>query len=252
MFLLDRENLIDCGPDFVAAVMRHGVDISGLKNVFLTHTHKDHFCPSNAGLIEMSRTHQRFPVSLFLSEMAYRSVARKYELLKDEFPTDDAIAALRKGIVQLRPVLISQPFSGGYEVLAVNTTHKASQTETAINYRFQRNGKFLLYACDTGYYIEESLEFLKNSRLDFLILEGTWGSRTDRDPTSHLNGPAYIEQLDIFAKYDIIRDDTLIFCTHINHKHAWNHDAYQAFFDSHSGRNVTVAYDGLIIGGTDS
>lgn len=248
MFLLDHENLIDCGPDLAAAVMRHGVDITGLKNVFLTHTHEDHFCPSNAGLIEMSRTHRDLPVTLYLSEAAYRSIMKKYELLKDAFPTADAVIALRAGLVLLRPVRVGESFrAGGYEVFAVNTTHKASETETAINYRFVKGGKSLLYACDTGYYTEESLEYLKDSRLDYLILEGTWGSTTDKDPTSHLNGPAFLEQLEIFAGYGIIRDDTEIFCTHVNHKHAWNHAAYQAFFDSHTERNVTVAYDGLVI-----
>lgn len=248
MFLLDSENLIDCGPDLAAAFMRHGVNAADLKNIFLTHTHEDHFCPSNAGLLTMSRTHKETPVTLYLSEMAYESVLRKYTLLSKEFPSTDCIEALDKGAVILHPVPIGIPFSaGGYDVLAVNTTHKASATETAINYRFSKDGKSLLYACDTGYYIPESLELLKGSRLDYLILEGTWGSETGKDPTSHLNGPAFIEQLEIFAQYDIIRDDTKIYCTHINHKHDWDHDAYQEFFRQNTRRDVTVAYDGLFI-----
>ena len=248
MFLLDPENLIDCGPDLAAAVMRHGADITNLKNVFLTHTHEDHFCPSNAGLIEMSRTHHDTPVTLYLSEAAYRSVMRKHDLLKADFPTADSIVSLESGIVLLYPVKTGISFlAGGYDVLAVQTTHKASPTETAINYRFKKGGKTLLYACDTGYYIQESLELLAGSRLDYLILEGTWGSLTDKDSSSHLNGPAFIDQLKIFAKYDIIRDNTKIFCTHINHKHEWNHAAYQAFFDQNTKRDVTVAYDGLMI-----
>lgn len=248
MFLLDSENLIDCGPDFAASVMRHGIDITNLKNVFLTHTHEDHFCPSNAGLIEMSRTHHNDPVTLYLSESAYQSVIRKAELMKAEFSTADSIIALNLGIVLPQPIKTGIPFfAGGYEVLAVDTTHKASPTETAINYRFKKGEKSLLYACDTGYYIPRSLEQLEGSRLDYLILEGTWGSETKKDASSHLNGPAFIDQLEIFAKYGIIRDDTKIYCTHINHKHEWNHDAYQSFFLQNTHRNVTIAYDGLII-----
>ena len=44
---------------------------------------------------------------------------------------------------------------------------------------------------------------------------------------------------------EIIREDTRIFCTHINHKHDWNHEAYQEWFDTHTEFNVKVAYDGL-------
>jgi len=97
--------------------------------------------------------------------------------MEQDFGTADSIRALKEGRVNLHPVRLGEEFpAGGYEVMAVNTTHEASTTETAINYRFLKDGKSLLYACDTRYYIQESLDYLKGSSLDYLIMEGTWGT----------------------------------------------------------------------------
>lgn len=246
MFLLDPENLIDCGPDFAAAVMQRGVDVTALRNVFLTHTNDDHFCASNAGLIHMANTRTGKPVDLYLSEPAYAALLRKAAFYGEVFPDTDSYCALKAEEVRLHPVAVGIPFSaGGYEVTAVRTTHRVSATETALNYRVRQNGHSLLYASDTGLYPQESLELLQNSRLDVLIMEGTWGSRTDQPSEMHLNAYTFLEQMETFRKYGIITVDTQVFCTHINHKHDFNHEAYQAFFDAHALQPVTVAYDGL-------
>lgn len=247
-FLLDRENLIDCGPDFGAAAMRYGIDLSELKNIFITHTHDDHFCPGNAGLFMMSQTRDPMPVNVFMSRMAFDNCQSIIERLKTEIIGSDWSSAIKKSMINLQPVEIGRPFTvGNFEVTAVNTTHRANQKETAINYRFRKKGLSLLYACDTGYYLEESLDILRDSALDVLIMEGTWGSVTTKPTDSHLNGFAFLEQLDTFEKYGIIGKDTKIYCTHINHKHSWNHRAYQQFFDNNAAHRVTVAYDGLYI-----
>lgn len=246
LFLLDTENLIDFGPDLPAAAIRHNTDLTGIRNVFLTHTHEDHFEPSNIGLIRMSRTRRDIPITMYCSEQAYATLQRRYDLLKNDFPGMDAIDGAREGLLIAKPVKVGETFcAGGYEVLPVLTTHRANANERAINYRFKKNGRSLLYACDTGYYIPESLETLRGSKLDTLIMEGTWGNETTKPEDSHMHAYSFVKQLDIFAEYDIIRPDTAVYCTHINHRHDWNHEAYQHFFDEATPYGVTVAYDGL-------
>lgn len=247
-FLLDDENLIDCGPELAAASMRFGLDLTELKNVFITHTHSDHFCTSNAGFIKMSGTRDRAPVDLYISHEGLSRVMRTYQLMTEAGIRSDATEAVEKEYVRFHAVDIGVPFyAGGYAVVAVPTTHPVSGCETAINYRFSKDGMSLLYACDTGIYLPEALEILRGSRVDKLVMEGTWGNRTDISLTSHLNAYAFVDQLDVFRKLDIIREDTKIYCTHINHKHSWNHEAYQTFFDNSCRFDVTVARDGMEI-----
>ena len=125
--------------------------------------------------------------------------------------------------------------------------HRISKQETAINYLFEKNGRKILYACDTGFYPDKTLRTLSGSKVDNLVLETTWGSLTDRSSESHLNCEAFVKMLDILLEEAIIHKDTHIFATHINHKHDFTHDEMQAWFNTHSKLPVTVAYDGLKI-----
>ena len=72
MLLLDEKNLIDFGPDLGAACAKYALDLTGLERIFVTHTHQDHFCMANAGLVHMSRTRKE-PLDVYLSEGAYHS-----------------------------------------------------------------------------------------------------------------------------------------------------------------------------------
>lgn len=246
LFLLDEENLIDFGPDLGAAAMRHGADLTRIRNVFLTHTHDDHFDMTNIGLIRMSRTREGVPVEMYCSEAAYASLKRYYDLIKTVYPMLAPSGEFRQGHFLVHPVKVGETFfAGGYEVLPVMTTHRVGSGECAINYRFKKDGRSMLYACDTGRYIEESLEYLKDSRLDTLIMEGTWADCTTKSVESHLNAYAFVEQLDVFARYGIIRPDTAVYCTHINHKHEWTQEVYQDFFDRSTPYRVRVACDGM-------
>ncbi len=248
MFLLDDENLIDCGPEFAAAGIRFGLSFEKLKNVYITHTHEDHLDLSNAGFVRNSRTRSDVPVEVYLSEAGYDYVMTMFEAAKDRFPSLEGVRGILQDRIHLHAVRAGTAFSaGGYSILPVNTTHRVSPQETALNYRFEKDGWSLLYACDTGMYLPESLELLENSHLDCLILEGTWGSRTDKSTATHMNAYSFLEQLEIFSARGIIDAHTAVYLSHVNHMHTWTHEQYQAFMDEHAGRKVTVAYDGLEI-----
>ena len=248
MFLLDRKNLIDCSPDLNAACSIFGEDMMDLRNIFITHTHEDHCCFSNIGLLSMSVTRKDVPVDVYLSEGGYEMLTKLRELLGDTYRYFDAAGALDKGLARLHPVKTYEPFEvDGYKIMAVETTHRVSERETAINYLFEKDGKKLLYACDTGIYPARSVEALRGARIDTLVMESTWGSRTDTSTASHLNCVAFLEMLEVFRENEIIRPDTAIYATHINHKHDLDHDAMQAWYDANSKQKVTVAWDGLYV-----
>lgn len=246
MMLLDEKNLIDFGPDLNAACAKAGVELSILENIYITHTHVDHFCHSNVGLMEMSITRREAPVDVFLSEAGYERAVMLMQAFGDDLTAYDPAGHLGNDQVRLHPVKVGTPFKqGGYQILAVPTTHRVSESETAVNYLFEKDGFRLLYACDTGYYQPEAIELLRGSQVDVLVLEATWGNRTDTDTASHLNCTAYLEMLDMLQKADIIRPDTKCYASHINHKHGLTHDLMQQWFDEHAKLSVTVAWDGL-------
>ena len=248
MFQLDKENLIDCGPDFYSVSTRFKLELNDLQNVFVTHTHEDHLSFTNANFIRNSITRACGPVNLYLSQAGYDYLYDAYSTFKDKYTRREGIRALERGLVELHVVKPGHIFNaGGYIIMPVNTCHKASPTETALNYRFEKSGKSLLYACDTGWYLEESLDILRGSNLSVLIMEGTWGNNWELPIEQHLSAKAFLTQLETFSKYGIISSDTRIFVTHISHKHTLTQAEYQNYMNEHTDRNVTVAYDGLEI-----
>ncbi len=245
-FLLDEETLIDFGPDLGASCARDRISLMGLRQVFVTHTHQDHFCFANAGLLKMSRTRQE-PLDIYLSEGALRGLKAVYA------PDEQLNAGMGKAAehvhdyIRFHSVRPGEPFrAGDYTVTAVDTTHRVSDWETALNYLLVHDsGKKLLYASDTGYYPEESLATLEGARIDVLVMEATFGSNREANTTSHLNAWAFRDMLRIFLERGIIRPDTRVYATHINHKHTFTHELYQAWFDENAPIPVTVARDGL-------
>ena len=118
-----------------------------------------------------------------------------------------------------------------------------------MNYLFRfPNGQRLFYALDTGYYAEETWTYLKDRKTDILILEATFGGKTDRAeyPDGHLDISAFIKMLERMTSIGFIDDHTRIFATHINPHQGLSHDELQARFDA-TDFTVTVAYDGLIV-----
>ena len=249
MFLLDDKNLIDCGPDLAAATMRFGINLSPLENVYVTHFHQDHFMAGNSGLHQMSRTRKHIPVDVFLSEVAYEAAVRQYELIREEYGHLDAVADYRTGRMRLHPVKIGVPFEqGGYRVMAVEGRHRVDERENAIHYLFEKlDGQKMLYACDTGLYLPESVELLRGGRIDTLVLECNGDLGTAEEAKQHMNLAGFAKTVDVLLEAEVIRPDTRIYATHFGHGRTLTMAETQAWLDENVTLPVTMAYDGLKI-----
>ena len=194
----------------------------------------------------MSRTRQT-PLDVYLSAGAYSSLEAVFA------PGGQINTGIGKAAehlardLQFHIVPIGQPIAAGaYTVTAVETTHRVSAQECAVNYLFETpGGQKLLYACDTGYYTPEALQILREQQIDILVMDATYGSNENANTASHLNAWAFAEMLQILRKNGTIGLETLVFANHINHKHTFTHEAYQQWFDENAPQKVTVAYDGL-------
>lgn len=251
-FLIDEENLIDFGPDFSCATQQYNLNMSGIKNIFITHTHEDHFCISNFGLLNMSNRSADFPLHVYLSEKGYAWLDGVSQALcgslGDHMDFAKAMAAKRVILHKVEPY---KEFTvDKIKVFPIETTHrvqKGDSGEMAINYLFTLpDGHKILYACDTGIYTERALAELKDCRADDIILEATFGSR-DNDSSSHLNAKTFVIMLNRFLENNIATPQSRVYATHINHKHDLTHEKYQEFFDNNSPIKVVVAHDGMQI-----
>lgn len=269
-FLYDDATMIDFGPDTLAACHTLDVDLSGLRDVLITHGHDDHFSIPNLNVITMSSTSADKPFTVHLSRSAweYFQLARR-ALLDATRGQKDLFSAAEHGFYSLQPHDYFETFQmNGKSVFTVRGNHQGEgPQERSIHYRIRENGHTLLYALDTGLYDDESLEALSGTPVDVLIMDATFGSAELPADSGHLNGKHFELQLDRLAKCGVVTEETRVYATHINHKHDWTHADYQAFFDHCStGANppastpqhpwlglfagahpVTVSHDGMEI-----
>lgn len=244
---VDGRTMIDFGPDALAACVRYGLSLAALQDVLITHAHEDHFSLENLAVVTMRREKPGKPFTVHLSRAAHDYVMRLDGALSEA--TDgraDITRAVRDGWFRFQPHDAFVPFEvRDMRVFPVVGNHVgATDAERSLNYRIERGGRTLLYALDTGLYGPETLEALRGHPLDLLIMDATFGSAPLARGDGHLNGEHFLEQLGALRGVGAVTDGTRVVATHINHKHDWNHGAYQRFFDA-SGACVAVARDGM-------
>jgi phosphoribosyl 1,2-cyclic phosphate phosphodiesterase len=119
--------------------------------------------------------------------------------------------------------------------------------EKSINYLLTLpEGTRMLYALDTGYYLDPTWEYLQGRRVDVLIMDCTFAGRTDRGdyPSGHLDLQSFLRMLEKMAAMGFIDESTRLYASHFNPHQGLSHHEIQERFDA-SPFSVTVAYDGL-------
>jgi phosphoribosyl 1,2-cyclic phosphate phosphodiesterase len=222
-----------------------GIDMYDVEHILVTHTHGDHFTLSALMDKQMSRQTNGRPLSVYLSEPA-----RAY--------IEGLVAALSLSAADLRWIDGNLAFVGldyfhkytigGLSVQTIKGNHTAhGVNENSINYLVSTpGGKQFLYACDTGYYVEETWAYLSGRRVDTLILECTFAGRTDRGefPEGHLDLASWFKSLERMTWIGFIDARTAVYATHFNPHQGLSH------FEIHerlqqSVYRATAAHDGL-------
>ncbi|NSW89249.1 MAG: MBL fold metallo-hydrolase [Firmicutes bacterium] len=247
-FRIDERHQIDLSPDIYFQMQKYGLDLYDLEHILITHSHEDHFDIAEILSKEMAVINNGKPVYIYLSTSAAKwakTLINTYLGNKNENEINKIYNKYR-----LVPVDYFEMFKAGdLEVTSLKANHKAlGENEYGLNYIIKlKNGKTMLYGVDTGYYEQDTWEFLEGKKVDILVMEATFGGRYRGFQVSgHLDVKNLISVLERMEQIGFIEQSTNIYATHINHKHDLMHDDMQKVFDSSSFR-VTVAYDGLRI-----
>jgi phosphoribosyl 1,2-cyclic phosphate phosphodiesterase len=249
-FLLDDENIVDFGPDVMAASGVYKKNLSGLKRIFLTHSHEDHFSYSNMAFLSMAVTKPPRPV-LYLSKEAHAGIKEIIESVRGGSQKNITVQIERNESAYDTQIVV--PFTeyvldGETTMFAVKGRHNSFMNdELSLNYLFKRNGLKLFYALDTGRFFEETYEALAGENIDILIIEGTFGLKKLPQGAGHLDFYSLCEELETLYKKSIIGEKTNIYITHIAHHAQMGHNEYENRLRERFGQKVSLAYDGLEI-----
>lgn len=248
-FLLDEENLIDCGADVTSSCVREGISLQNLKNIFLTHTHLDHFSTVTLENLQMCITEPP-KLNVFMSQQAYDGIHRLGNVLVEQTYTNYPETAERwPAQCTFIPVEPYQEFFvDDMAVSAVVGRHPGMfNDERSLNYVFRKGGKTFFYACDTGLFYPETFEYLKGRHLDVMAVECTFGKAAISREANHLNLEHLFETIDCLIGQNTVDDSTMIYLTHIGHKGGLLHEELNEAVQQRYGKHICAAYDGLRI-----
>ncbi|MEZ4622640.1 MAG: MBL fold metallo-hydrolase [Caldilineaceae bacterium] len=142
--LINRDLLIDLGPDLMAAAQQHGVSLAQIDYCLQTHEHEDHLDPSHFGSRSaFCGVHGNPRLHWYASQGA---VAKAASGLTRDLLDAEMLEKLNLTIHEVAPF---QRFAvGSYEVLSVKANHAAPLM--TMLYVISQGERTLFYGTDTS------------------------------------------------------------------------------------------------------
>lgn len=241
--VINDDLLVDIGPDIATASFQHRISIAGIGICLQTHPHADHldieFILSRhneygttvasdlllAGSDETLRTID----ALVRQQSAYGGI---FDL--------DAQSALKLKVLSLSP--FEGYRIGDYGIVGYPANHGNDQG--FLLYSIVRGDHAVFYGTDTSVLSEAVWEHLQleRTRYDVVILDHTYGIGFESRPADHLASKDVAAHADRFREYGMLKDNGVVYATHLSHEGNREHDALDEYAREHSYR---VAYDGL-------
>jgi len=235
--------LIDMPPDVVVSANRHGVDLTKIRIILVTHPHDDHFNPR---LLLMRRPPSKIdgkpvgPRVSNLEEVLVCASAQTIKLLKESLSS--SLEELKVEAMSLEPfkwtVLRTKS-----KVLPLPANHMKRSGEAFI-YVIEEDGKKLLYAVDTGPLSNEVIMALKEVSLDLVVCEATIGLLSAPHPIEHMSIETAKRLRSKLVDLGVITPQTPFVLTHISPH--W-FPPYHEIAEELERQGLILAYDGMVI-----
>ena len=167
--LVDESLLIDFPPDTYLHWLRTPFDFLKVTDLLVTHSHMDHWYPDDVQSVVPPYGHHDPSYTLTL-----HGNERVIQML------EEGMAREEPQILETVPRKVAKAFetfaAGDYQVTPLPADH--CYTEKALFYLIEKGDKALLYAHDTGYFLDPVWEYLasrKDLRLGLVSLDCTHG-----------------------------------------------------------------------------
>lgn len=247
---IGRRYQIDFGPDTAWQLHREGLSLLHLEHLLITHTHSDHFQFEELVSKSQARIDNGKPLHLYMSEPAAQYLDSIYHTFDAQIEEEADLEAFRRKY-PVHPLAYFRSYEiGELQVQTLKGSHLAEgEQQYACSYLIRLpDGRRLLYAVDTGYFLEESWAFMASRQADILIMDCTnVGEEGGQEqPFGHHTLSSFLSALRRMRSSGFLGERSAVYATHFNPHQGLYHRQIQQRFDE-SGFRVTAAWDGLRI-----
>lgn len=232
--LINDNLLFDFGPDTYHHALVQNLNLSKVETVLLTHSHMDHFYPTDLILrgVPYAYGREQNKMTLYGNE----ACEQKYtDMLKKE----DDTANLPQ-CIEFKPIQALSPFlASGYQILPLKASH--DPRENCLLFRLtDENNKSLFYGNDTGYMAEETWEQMRGLHFDLVSLDCTMGGTPGC--ASHMGMEENAKVRERMLNLGCADESTLFVMTHFSHNGGLMHEELVS-----RGKELgfLIAYDGI-------
>ena len=226
--LIDHTLKIDLPPDTLHHVLVRGLDLTQLTHLVFTHTHDDHFAFKE------------------LQYMSWMFVTEEWDRKLSVHGPPDAIETIQTNLeMELLPLELhvleawKTTHLGEYSVTPILAQH--AEDRVCLNHIMERAGRSVLYGTDTGWYTDETWEFLAGRQLNALVIECAKGL-DENGYKAHLSIPEVIRMKEKMLTIGALAPDSLCVTTHHSHLSGLLHEDYEKHLNPHG---IRVGYDGM-------
>ena len=235
-FRINDKIMIDIGADYVSTAAKLNDDLYDVEHFLFTHTHSDHFNDRLFWSRRIGANMPKHPVNIYFSEESYDYILTTYG------------SEVNANFIKLE--YGKKYHIDNVDIIPLRGMHSTDNEKYSANYLVKlEDGRMLYYGVDSGYYIDETFEFLKNYKLDIFISECTYPRERpiEESVPNHMDLSRFVENADKLFENGTIDADTLIYATHIDCR-GLNHAQLEDYFVNLNRKyKVNVAYDGLSI-----
>ena len=228
-YQLGEEIRIDLGPDLFHHMVKYGLRYDKVRDLIITHNHRDHFYPDDLGNRRkgMSKLPDDAVMNVVGSEMLIEELKSHVDLVKCKL----SVSPVKHGS--------KVTLSNGVELTACQAQHGAPDS---LFYAFRSKEYSLLIANDTGWFPGETWDLLKEFSFDAVILDCCYMHWDQR--SGHLGGDSFIACFEELRKQGSLKDDALLVANHFSHNPNLSHEELCAWLAPHG---IEVGFDGMEI-----
>ena len=163
--MIDDALLLDFGPDTYLHLLANDLDITELEHCLITHSHDDHFFAE--------QFYYRNPGYAVLKEGTKPLTVYGNAEVEKMLMEGESSIANSKNVKFQRMEPFCPQILGAYEVTAFPAVHGSAYP---LFYSIRKKGKTILYAHDTGIFLEETWDALKKygTKFDLVSLDCTF------------------------------------------------------------------------------